>query len=1483
MWETLKRIVADCFVDDHYTSNRVSQLFYVLYKCYQFKDDAGLTAATTSSKQLAPPPPLQSYGLSAVTSMHHEGSMVGGEGIVAGAIGSGGTSPPDTPVSLGGPEAAATIVSVADITVSPSPATDNTASPSTHLAARVKLAGTPPPLEPFAALGLMPSDDTGSPLPAMPLRAQSTEGLDSATSTGTYSLAAVTAGMARAESLATVADGDRYMANTVSPPTGLPTSAVFPSQPPSTTVDQRQETFSSVTSPVDHEPSSSPNSPNSTLTVTDQSMWAAGIPTRKHIIVAMLKIVASVAHTVLKAHLSISGLIPGQFTTAAPAFEHLLKEEYGPFKEAMTSKEVDTVIMKGPPSTKMKSLEKVLEECRHRFSEEVSASIVAFNKALRDPSALQAELAGHEADYMAQFSSEVEQLEPLSVDDLIWLQLRDWVGEVTPSKEKDGGGNGSTVTSPQTLERNRAVSFRNLSAAAAATSAATAAATAKRHYMDSKKNIVPFEGTGLVATDKTSGSTRAVSEVQASINEQYVSHISIHVPPMLRRVPPFGSLSPPWLTPDLPQKLTPSAITLLQYILNTNEKLYFITNGFKISGIDCVPVLIVLTNCSLKLFAYSRINANGDLFIAQRAAKEDGAGGEDEEGHSHHHSFNAGASFAATQFRKLQRWMKDSTKRRALGEKVSKSVARLSTESSRGICWFYDLHVVSIVRQCTYLHQDAGVDISMLWDAGPMLAIMDENLSMTKDARKAFTKSLEKVCRKINDSFVLISDDDDLLPAVTKAWITRGLSTYDYISQVNIAAGRALKDWNQYPVFPWVVKNYSGDTLDLTSSDTFRDLTWPIHAQTESARSSAEMRYSELTIDGQEPWHHATHYTSSAAVLYFMLRLQPFLTSSAVYQGGKLDHADRLFRDVATAYRNATTSSADCKELLPEFYGNGSFLRNIDSMDLGRLQNDDLLNDVELPKWAQNSHRVFTFLMRQALESEYVSSTLHHWLDLVFGSKQSGEGAVKSFNLHKPLTYPDEVKRRIKKETTDLGRSQILCEVQNFGQTPRTAFALDHPKRFSAADIGKTTVTHLMLNPLNIYTLREPTAIYSIPSSLIQRYCNAASGEGGAMSSKVGNGGSIRKLLPFEQIQGQFVRDRLAFTTDFVVPISRTDQCVCFHPHEFRFYRHSMVDGRFIDFVKLPMAMSSRISAVLALSRQAAFIVGTTSGLLFAFTTEPLKTSSYISNFLTAHRNPIAAIHACPESNTIVTFTTSAEDQPVVWRYVRMYPALLFRIPFNEACGTKSVVKSICIDKRETHYIVASDRQIAVFDSNGLVMGVGSLPNEQQTNIPSISSVAVLEAREWVENGVIIYVTGHERGLLGIWRATRRTAATITPDKMLDLTFAHLLQPEDTKDEVGDVAISALHVGLDGTITFGRRNGKIKAMAINKSAVPAPTPQTPAPQPAAASAQALPKELPAGSMATQTQSQTQPASPLTEDPQLADSGTIVTSDNSIET
>lgn len=55
-------------------------------------------------------------------------------------------------------------------------------------------------------------------------------------------------------------------------------------------------------------------------------------------------------------------------------------------------------------------------------------------------------------------------------------------------------------------------------------------------------------------------------------------------------------------------------------------------------------------------------------------------------------------------------------------------------------------------------------------------------------------------------------------------WQRREISNFDYLMFLNTIAGRTFNDLNQYPVFPWILSNYTDTQLDLNSPANFRDL-----------------------------------------------------------------------------------------------------------------------------------------------------------------------------------------------------------------------------------------------------------------------------------------------------------------------------------------------------------------------------------------------------------------------------------------------------------------------------------------------------------------------------------------------------------------------------------------------------------------------------------------------------------------------------------
>lgn len=192
------------------------------------------------------------------------------------------------------------------------------------------------------------------------------------------------------------------------------------------------------------------------------------------------------------------------------------------------------------------------------------------------------------------------------------------------------------------------------------------------------------------------------------------------------------------------------------------------------------------------------------------------------------------------------------------------------------------------------------------------------------------------------------------------------------------------------------------------------------------------------------PFLYGTHYSNVGAVLHYLVRLEPFSTIGIDLGGGRLDRSDRLFHSIEDTWRNNLSNDSDVKELIPEFFCLPDFLVNRNGIPLGELQNGKVLGDVTLPRWASSPHD-FIIKHRRALESDYVSAHLHHWIDLIFGYKQRGEEAVKANNLFFHLTYEDSVD--VSKISDPMERRSIETQIESFGQTPSQLFGSSHPAR----------------------------------------------------------------------------------------------------------------------------------------------------------------------------------------------------------------------------------------------------------------------------------------------------------------------------------------------------------------------------------------------------------------------------------------------------
>ena len=169
--------------------------------------------------------------------------------------------------------------------------------------------------------------------------------------------------------------------------------------------------------------------------------------------------------------------------------------------------------------------------------------------------------------------------------------------------------------------------------------------------------------------------------------------------------------------------------------------------------------------------------------------------------------------------------------------------------------------------------------------------------------------------------------------------------------RLNIIAGRSYNDITQYPVFPWIINDYTSPILDLHNPATFRDLSKPVGALNPVRLREIMERYKSFDADVMPPFMYGSHYSSGATlgqssfpsappcsmlsqephrkltphphpyntltttyysflfyhilagvVIHYMLRQEPFTTMFVNLQGGRFDCPDRMFFDIRSTW-----------------------------------------------------------------------------------------------------------------------------------------------------------------------------------------------------------------------------------------------------------------------------------------------------------------------------------------------------------------------------------------------------------------------------------------------------------------------------------------------------------------------------------------------------------------------------------------------------
>ncbi|PIC15619.1 hypothetical protein B9Z55_022527 [Caenorhabditis nigoni] len=334
------------------------------------------------------------------------------------------------------------------------------------------------------------------------------------------------------------------------------------------------------------------------------------------------------------------------------------------------------------------------------------------------------------------------------------------------------------------------------------------------------------------------------------------------------------------------------------------------------------------------------------------------------------------------------------------------------------------------------------------WDALEVSfeIMMNTHETLLIFSQQRFAKLLGQYASK------LIATENHLL-AFTKRWEEGKISNFEYLTMLNLFSGRTIHDSSSYPIFPRILARFGNDKIDLENRFLYRKLDRPVAAQDALSIEKHREHYAELKeneeVSHLTPYHFGSMCSNRGVVSFYNIRLLPFGEEAIELQDGRFDFPDRLFHSIESGLGlGKIESSNDYKELVPELFTTVEVLRNENGNQFGERQNGEPVQDVEVPKWCHVGgvpvHENFIHLHRHALESEHVQSTLHHWIDLVFGFKSRGKSAHEAINVYHPAVYPGN--------SPPPGFDRVMTNAyeanqKTLGTAPLQLFTQPHPKR----------------------------------------------------------------------------------------------------------------------------------------------------------------------------------------------------------------------------------------------------------------------------------------------------------------------------------------------------------------------------------------------------------------------------------------------------
>ena len=264
------------------------------------------------------------------------------------------------------------------------------------------------------------------------------------------------------------------------------------------------------------------------------------------------------------------------------------------------------------------------------------------------------------------------------------------------------------------------------------------------------------------------------------------------------------------------------------------------------------------------------------------------------------------------------------------------------------------------------------------------------------------------------------------------------LTNFQYLLLLNKFSSRTYNDINQYLVFPVLYMNFE--------SNIKRDLSKAICLNKDEEDLEINKFVENYTLLG---YYFNNHYSTSAYVLYYLVRLAPYTYMQIDFQSGKFDVPERIFNNY-NSYCSGIVGSTENRELIPELFHSYETCLNLNKNNFGKMNfTRELINNFNSNKFRTSIE--FIISHRKILEN----SNIIPWINNIFGYNQIND-SKELMNIFPLSSYEQrfdiniqKIKDKFKNQSDfDIYRQiRYKLAILDIGISPIQIFKTPHPEK----------------------------------------------------------------------------------------------------------------------------------------------------------------------------------------------------------------------------------------------------------------------------------------------------------------------------------------------------------------------------------------------------------------------------------------------------